>query len=65
MNRERDEQNEKLAGPLGNGGGGIRLQLNAGIVNVGPAVVCESDGVTPYVQRQEVMVPAPLRCCFR
>ena len=48
---------EKFAGPLGNGGGGIRLQLNAGIVNVGPAVVCESDAVTPYVQLQEVMMP--------
>ena len=43
--------------PAGNGGGGIRLQSTAGIVRIGPEVVCENVAAKPYVQSQAVMVP--------
>ena len=43
--------------PAGSGGGGIRLQLNVGIVSVGPDVVWATMVETPYDQSQATMFP--------
>jgi hypothetical protein len=40
----------------GRGGGGSMLQLNAGIVNCGPVVVCARSVVRPYVQSHATIV---------
>jgi hypothetical protein len=41
----------------GSGGGGSMLQLNAGVANCGPVVVCASIVVLPYVQSHAMIVP--------